>query len=275
MIYHCNMHRAIIAVVLCLLSIPARAHLNHIQFASIDESAGKLRVQYRMSADMFMSNLELEIKSGRFDASIKQLPVNEIIARYFQKHLQLESNNTAFSAESVTFTLDAKSGDWIAEFAFPAPPPGAEPRIFCDAFLENNPRTLTLAHIDWRGEKTVFHFRKDNERYKLGSSFQSEAAAARPVVSESVRFVDGLASGLRSYMWLAAGALVLCALRLLLGNRWILIVPPGAVVLSIAFSGFVATDAAGQWGFRLGWIAVALTLQKLFFDIVNERPTHA
>src|SRR5438045_3964807 len=141
--------RRIVLGLLLVCACGVQAHLNHIQFAAIDEIDGKLRVRYRMSADMFMSNLDLEIAAGRMDASIKQLPIERIVAAYFQTHLRLEAQNGASSAESVSVSIDFKNGDWIADFLFPAPAQQSQTSIFCDAFLNNNPRTQTLARINW------------------------------------------------------------------------------------------------------------------------------
>ncbi|HLX62234.1 MAG TPA: hypothetical protein VKX17_13220 [Planctomycetota bacterium] len=269
------MNRAACIFALCLLSLQALAHLNHNQFAAVDEVDGKLLVRYRMSADMFMSNLEIEIKAGHIDAAIKLLPINEIIARYFKTHLRLDVNNVSVSAESVSFTMDAKNGDWIAGFKFTAPPIGAEASLFCDAFLENNPRTQTLARINWRGEKTVFHFRKDSTRCQFGSSLHESSAEAAPKIeAPRAHFLNGLAEALRSYEWLAAGALVFCALRVVSKDRLHYLVFGLTAVASLVLTP-VQFSLAAAWGFRFGWTAVVLTGQKLLFDTINRRTGHA
>lgn len=248
-----------------LLCANACAHLNHIQFAAIEEAGGMLRVRYRMSADMFMSNLDADIKSGRLNESVKQQPIDQILRQYFKTHLLLETDGAVgdapHEADSVAFTFDAKTSDWVADFLFQSPAPNARTVLFCDAFLENNPRTQTLARIDWRGEKTMFHFRTGNVRYVLGSSVLAPQETQTRAVTGPELFLDGLARALTAYDFLGAGALVLIVLGRMLIKRPLVIVPAVAVAASVALS----LDQCGREnaplaiGYAFGWLAVALT----------------
>jgi hypothetical protein len=267
----------VVAVLGLLFMLSSHAHLNHVQFAAIEEVDGQLRVRYRMSADMFMTNLDVEIKSGRLPESIKQLPLNEIIARYFQAHLLLETKGEKRAASSVTFTLDEKNGDWIADFLFPAPPNGAAAGLICDAFLENNPRTQTLARIDWRGEKDVFHFRKGSERLALAGNAAIQPSNGKASNESALeRFVSGLANGLRAYDWLAAGALAMVVLRMIFKNREIALIGfVAAAGVGLGFKESAPSGHAGVAGFALAWLAVVLTAQQLISKLIFWRTADA
>ncbi len=255
-----TLKRALLLFALVFLSARVDAHLNHVQFATVDEVDGALRVRYRMSADMFMSNLEVEIKSGRLGESIKQRPLDEIIRQYFKSHLAIETGGAAQNARTVTFFRDEKTGDWVADFVFDAPAPGAETTLLCDAFLENNPRTQTLARIDWRGEKTMFHFRKGYEHYALGSSLHPAVQETQARDGDGEQFLDGLAHAFKSYELLAAGALVCLVLGLAL-RKWKFAVPLLALAACVLLSRDECERESLQHaaGFAVGWLAVALT----------------
>ena len=262
----------IATVVLCA---NVSAHLNHIQFAAIDEAHGKLHVRYRMSADMFMSNVDADIKAGRLTESVKQRPISDIIQSYFRTHLLLELNGAANAADSATFEFDAKTSDWIADFIFPAPPENSKPTLICDAFLENNPRTQTLARITWRGENTMFHFRTGNVRYALGSSLQAPSENKAAPASPTIQFLDGLARALKAYDFLAAGSLVLIVLGQMLSK----LPRPVIALLAIPAAVALSLDQCGRdgilvvSGFALGWSAVVVTLFHLSSSILQTHST--
>ena len=266
--------KRVCVLTLSLLCANVRAHLNHVQFAAIEEVDGKLRVRYRMSADMFMSNLDADIKRGRLIESIKQRPIDDIIREYFKTHLLLEAGGAPREADSASFTFDAKTSDWVADFLFQAPAPDARIVLFCDAFLENNPRTQTLARIDWRGDKTMFHFRNGNVRYVLGSSLQPPQETQARAESGREFFLDGLARALKAYDFLAAGALVLIVLGRM-PIKW-----PHAIVPAVALAASVALsiDQCGHEnaplaiGFAFGWLAVALTAYGLSVFALRTGP---
>ena len=248
--------------VLALANAPAQAHLNHIQFAAVDETGGKVRIRYRMSADMFMSNLDADIKIGRMNESIKQSPIDQIIRAYFKTHLLLEVDGVPREAEHADFEFDAKTSDWVADFYFDAPPLHSKSILFCDAFLENNPRTQTLARINWRGENTMYHLRAGNFRYALGSSIQIPAEAQHSSAPGRELFLDGLAQSFKAYDFLTAGALML----IVLGQIWRTMPRVVAPVLALAMGAALGVDQCGRAGlpcasgFALGWSAVVLTL---------------
>jgi len=262
-----------LSALMLVVPLAAHAHLNHVQFAAIEESGGKLHVRYRMSADMFMTTLDLDIKGGRIDASVKSLPVDQIIARYFATHLQLETKAAAQSAASVSFSADLRSGDWIAEFVFDLPSADARLTLFCDAFLDNNPRTQTLGRINWRGEKTVFHFRKGNERYVLGSSQIGPAAVQSESDSTAKQFISAFAEALRDYVWLAVAAIGLCVAQVFGKHRWRWMILFAGVIAAVALRGQIIWSGYG--GFLVGWLIVVLTAQRVLFNLTRGVRGHA
>ncbi len=248
-----------------LICASAFAHLNHIQFAAVDEIDGHMRIRYRMSADMFMSNLDADIKSGRLSESIKQKPIDQIIRAYFQTHLLLEIDGAKHEAASATFSFDSKTSDWIADFFFDTPNASATATLFCDAFLQNNPRTQTLARINWRGENTMYHLRLGNTRYVLGSSLRPLSDTQVAIAPLHQQFLDGLAQALKAYDFLAAGALVVAVLGQILTKAPRAIVP----LLALAAAAALSADQCARngipntIGFALGWLAVVLTVYRI------------
>jgi hypothetical protein len=263
------MIRRMFAAILAVSCCAAHAHLNHVQFAAVDEASGNLRVRYRMSADMFMTNLDVEIKAGRLTESVRQLPVNEIIALYFKTHLLLERNGSRASAAAVAFTLDDKSGDWLADFTFPAPAPGESAALFCDAFLQNNPRTQTLVTLDWRGSRDVFHFRKDNERCALVAASPRRESRLVEQLPASVRFIDGVAAALRSYGWLLMLAIGASLVRLTVREYRRQV--EEMLLLFVTVCAMAASRQElipYQAGLLLGGVAAVFTLRKLIVETV-------
>ena len=84
------MKRVIVYLGMMVLCVCARGHLNHVQFATVEEAGGRLVVRYRMSADMFQSNLDVLIKSGAMGQEVLRLPIDLMIQKYFSTHLMVE-----------------------------------------------------------------------------------------------------------------------------------------------------------------------------------------
>src|SRR4051812_28760116 len=100
------MKRWALPLALAFWSLTCAAHLNHVQFAAVEEINGQMRIRFRFSADMFMSNLEADIKAGRMDASAKNAAVSDLIARYTKGHLQLETGEVRRDPVVSAFTFD-------------------------------------------------------------------------------------------------------------------------------------------------------------------------
>lgn len=248
------MERVMAFVGVMLLCVGARGHLNHVQFATVEEVDGRLVVRYRMSADMFQSNLDVLIKSGAMGQEVLRLPIEQMIQKYFATHLMVDKK----SAETVKYTLDQKNGDWVAEFEFKA---SGKPVLFCDAFLENNPNTQTLARISWRGEQTVFHFRKGNVECTLGRSVENVRGVNEKTTKDWVgSLINGVAFGLRAH---EAQLMLLLAIELwyFLRVKAVRIV----VVILVFLAGYFAWIDVGAnhpipfIGTLIGLLSVALT----------------
>lgn len=258
------MSRVALSAALLLPCCSALAHLNHVQFATVEERGGRMVVRYRMSADMFMSNLEAGVKAGVIAPKVSRLPIDQMIALYFKQHLLVSSGGGRRAADSVAFQFDEKNGDWIADFQFDVPSED-QATLFCDAFLENNPNTQTLARINWRGENAVFHFRKGNTEYALGHKVENAArssdAAAR---SGAALFVDGFAEGLKSYGLLVLGVAIFLLLRMKL-KFWTAAADFLACVLLTVFLCAMKTleQAPNLAGWLMGFLAVVFTAQEL------------
>ena len=134
------------------------------------------------------------------------------------------------------FTLDDKTGDWIADFTFPKFEDDFT--LFCDAFLENNPRTQTLARCAWRGKRDVFHFKKGSERWEF-SHATGILAVHQSQVRLMVMFWPWVAYGLTRYLLIAIGAVFCAALR-------------KPVVLSAAAFSFLTTFLQPALAFEFG-----------------------
>src|SRR5207244_1464205 len=130
------------------------------------------------------------------------------------------------------------------------------------AFLENNPRTQTLARINWRGENTMFHFRTGNVRYVLGSSLQTAGDAQISSSTATDAFLDGLARSLKAYDFLAAGALFVVVLGQIFSKGRRHLIFPFALFSCIALgkNQCGSDNGACVLGFALGLFAVALTV---------------